>query len=127
MPVSRAMRRSLQPDSRRPKIRFSSVMLNLFTASTMRRRPGMPGLGHVSWYIFNCPPTLVHFQVPVAGTFWVPAEAGIASASRKGSFDEVGRLGSDRMRRRDQPLSDLQKQLLEEILQRTRPDLLPEI
>jgi hypothetical protein len=42
--VSRAICRSLQPASSSPKIRLSSVMLSLFTASTMRRRPGMPGL-----------------------------------------------------------------------------------
>jgi hypothetical protein len=32
-------------------------MLSLFTASTMRRRLGMPGLDQVGWYTFKCPPT----------------------------------------------------------------------
>ena len=35
----------------------------------------MPGLDQTGWYTLKWPPTLVHFQGPSGGTFWVPAEA----------------------------------------------------
>jgi len=80
-PVSRAMRRLLQPNWSKPRIVSCSVTFSSFITALSRRRRARTGSASGGTFSSGHRPP-VHFQVAIGGTFWVAAEVTIAFGIR---------------------------------------------